>query len=211
MMASEHLRRRGPFLVAIVFEGGLVLLAWGIGWVVGESPWANLSWSAGDLGLGILATLPLLAAFALCVKLPGKAFARIRGICNEIIRPFFGACSVIELALISLVAGVAEEMLFRGVIQAALADALGLWPGIVAAGALFGAVHLITPTYGILATLVGIYLGWCYAANGNLLIVIVAHAFYDFLALVYLTRGPEFRVDCSPAQHDGRASFSPED
>jgi membrane protease YdiL (CAAX protease family) len=202
MMTSEQFRRWGPFLIAIVFEGGLVLLAWGIGWLVGESPWANLSWSAVDFGLGVLATLPLLAVFALCVKLPGKPLERIRQICKEVIRPFFGPCTVVELALISLVAGVAEEMLFRGVIQATLAEGLGLWPGIVAAGILFGAAHLLTATYGLLVTLVGIYLGWCYAANGNLLVVIVAHALYDFLALVYLTRAPEFKsVDGDSPEH----------
>ena len=81
-----------------------------------------------------------------------------------------------------------------GILQTALARWLGLWPGILAAGMLFGTVHLITLTYGILVTLVGIYLGWCYAASGNLLGVIVAHGLYDFLALAYLTRGPELKT-----------------
>ena len=38
----------------------------------------------------------------------------------------------------------------------------------------------------MLAGLIGIYLGWLLAATDNLLVPIVAHAAYDFLALVYL-------------------------
>ena len=56
------------------------------------------------------------------------------------------------------------------------------------ASAVFGLFHLVTPTYALLATIVGVYLGVCFAVTDNLLTVIVAHALYDFVALVYLTR-----------------------
>jgi len=197
-MANQWLRPWTPFFLAVVFEGSLGLLAWAIGGAVGQSPWENLSWNAGDFALGVAATVPLLAGFALCMRVPWQPLARIRQSYHEVIRPFFGASTMVELAVIAMVAGIAEEMLFRGVVQAAVGRWFGLWPGIVAASVLFGAVHLITVTYGILAALVGIYLGWSYIASGNLLVVIVAHALYDFLALVYLVRGPELR-DTSPS------------
>ena len=192
-MANEWPKRWTPFLLAVGFEGSLVLVAWVIGWAVGQSPWENLSWRPSDFILGIAATVPLLIVFAACVRLPWRPMARIRQICNEVIRFFFGSCSVAELAAISVMAGIAEEMLFRGLAQAALGRWLGLWPGILLASLLFGTVHLITVTYGIIVTFVGIYLGWCYAASGNLLVVIVAHALYDFLALVYLVRWPALK------------------
>jgi membrane protease YdiL (CAAX protease family) len=53
---------------------------------------------------------------------------------------------------------------------------------------LFGALHALTPTYAILATLAGAYLGSVWLITGNLLVVIIAHGFYDFIALVYLLR-----------------------
>ena len=53
---------------------------------------------------------------------------------------------------------------------------------------LFGAVHLITGTYGIIAAAIGLYLGLLWVASGNLLVPIVTHAAYDFVALVYLLR-----------------------
>ena len=52
--------------------------------------------------------------------------------------------------------------------------------------------NLITPTYGVLAALIGVYLGWVWLASGNLLAPVVAHALYDFVALVVLVRGPKW-------------------
>ena len=51
---------------------------------------------------------------------------------------------------------------------------------------LFGLAHALTRTYAVLATLVGFYLGFLFWLTGNLLAPILAHAVYDFVALVYL-------------------------
>jgi membrane protease YdiL (CAAX protease family) len=40
----------------------------------------------------------------------------------------------------------------------------------------------------VLAAAIGLYLGWLFDLSGNLLLVIVAHALYDFVILVYLQR-----------------------
>ena len=55
---------------------------------------------------------------------------------------------------------------------------------------LFGLMHFITPTYAVLATLMGAYLGLVWQWTGNLLAVVLMHALYDFLVLLYLLRGP---------------------
>jgi len=185
-MTNDWPRRWTAFWLAMIFEGSLGLLAWAIGWAVDQPPWQKLFWNPGDFVLGLVATVPLLAVFGLCVGASWRPLVRIRRICDEVIRPFFAASSVLELAAISGIAAVGEEMLFRGVMQAGLERWLGQWTGILASSVLFGAAHLITPTYGVLVTLEGIYLGWVYAASGNLMVVIVAHGLYDFLALVYL-------------------------
>ena len=51
-----------------------------------------------------------------------------------------------------------------------------------------GIMHPITPTYAVLATGVGVYLGVIFLLNENLLVVMLAHGLYDFIALLYLTR-----------------------
>ena len=106
--------------------------------------------------------------------------------------PLFRDCRLAELAIIATLAGIGEEMLFRGVIQAAAAQEIGgqrgVWLGLLLASVLFGLLHPITPTYAILAGLIGLYLGGLWLASGNLLTPVVAHGAYDFLALVYLVK-----------------------
>jgi hypothetical protein len=83
-------------------------------------------------------------------------------------------------------------MLFRGVIQNAIADQfvdpVGVAAGWIAASLLFGLLHWVTLSYAVLATLIGLYLGGLWIVTGNLLVPAVVHALYDFWALVYLVR-----------------------
>jgi membrane protease YdiL (CAAX protease family) len=125
----------------------------------------------------------------LCVCWPLGPLLRIKQLGVTVIKPLFAPCTLWDLALISLLAGFGEEMLFRGVLQAAFVDWLGTWPGVLAASVVFGLLHLLTPTYGVLAGLMGAYLGAVWLATDNLLTAITAHAVYDFLALVVVVRG----------------------
>jgi membrane protease YdiL (CAAX protease family) len=93
-------------------------------------------------------------------------------------------------------------MLFRGVVQGRLARWLGPWQGLAAASLLFGLLHPISLTYVLLAAAFGAYLGWFWMTTDNLLAVIVTHALYDFLALVYLLRRPRPMVPESTTQEE---------
>lgn len=189
-MRDTEIPRRQVLWLGILCEGGLAAMAWGLGWLLGHLPWDTLHWQARDALLGVAASLPMLLVFLLMLRWPIGPLGRIKQFSEEVIRPLFASCTVLDLAVISLLAGVGEEMLFRGVLQADFSQRWGLWTGIVAASLLFGALHPITPAYVVLAAGLGVYLGWLWVATGNLLVVIVAHAFYDFLALVFLLRGP---------------------
>ncbi len=109
---------------------------------------------------------------------------------HRLVVPLFQDASVLELALISLIAGIGEELLFRGLVQDGLATWLGgtvgICVGVAASSLVFGLAHALTTTYAVLATLVGVYLGILFLLTGNLLAPIAAHAVYDFLALIYL-------------------------
>ena len=85
-----------------------------------------------------------------------------------------------------MLAGIGEEALFRGIIQTTLADWLNQWVALAVASALFGLGHLVTPAYAVLAGLLGLYLGGLSMVFDNLLLAIVVHALYDFVALTYL-------------------------
>ena len=100
----------------------------------------------------------------------------------------FPAASVGQLALVATLAGVGEELLFRGVLQ----TILGWWmlpaASIVIASLLFGLAHALSKVYFLLATAIGLFLGGLTWYFNDLVAPIVAHAVYDFIALMYLTR-----------------------
>ncbi|MBX6311408.1 MAG: CPBP family intramembrane metalloprotease [Isosphaeraceae bacterium] len=171
-----------------LFELGLTAIAWGLGWLLGISPWASLRPEPRAVVLGAAATLPMLAAFLPLAHSSWPPLRRIRRFFEEEIRPLLGRCTLAALILLGLAAGVGEETLFRGVLQAALTRWLGTWPALALASLLFGLLHPITPAYLVLAALLGAYLGALWLASGNLLVPVVAHALYDILALVYLLR-----------------------
>jgi hypothetical protein len=194
-VSEAPLGRTWLVTLAVLFEGGLALVAWGAAWLFGEPLWARLDWSAEAAAWGVAATLPMLAVFGLCLQLRLPPLARIRRLCEEVIRPLFAPCGLAELALISLLAGLGEEALFRGVLQTVLARWLATWAAVVLTAVVFGLLHALTPTYALLATLMGAYLGVVWLVAGNLLVVILAHALYDFVVLVYLTRSPPLPSD----------------
>ena len=180
-------------LLAAVFEGVLAVAAIGLGWLVGQRPMEMLRWNLADAGWGTAATLLPLAMLWVCLKCPWRPFVELVRVVDELLVPMFRGCRLPELAVISVLAGLGEELLFRGVVQAAVADwmggQIGVWIGLAVAAVLFGLAHPMTFTYALLAALIGLYLGWIWiAADYNLLVPVVTHAVYDFLALVYLVK-----------------------
>ena len=197
--ADEDANRRDITLTGVLFEGALAAIALVIGWFVGYSPIqtieAELSAIPGHFVSvlhGILATVPLLALLLVMDRVPWRVFRELRQDVNQIVVPLFRNEPIHGLALISLMAGIGEEMLFRGLIQGGLyarsSTELGLWLAILTASVMFGLVHFLSATYALVATLVGCYLGWLYWYTGELITPMATHAVYDFLAMVYFVK-----------------------
>ncbi len=181
--------------LAILVEGGLIVVAWVVGWFFHTPPLATFQWDWLAALWGVLATLPMVGLFFVCLHVPWRPLQRIRHFVEDVFLPALASCSLLDLAGIALLAGLGEEMLFRGVLQGAFSRWMdNVWLGLVLASILFGLVHAITPTYALFATLLGLYLGWLWLVQGNLLLVVVAHALYDFFALVYLLRNHQHGV-----------------
>jgi uncharacterized protein len=160
-----------------------------LGWFFKSPPFAQLRWSLIDGAYGLAASVPMLLMFFACIRWPIGPLARIKSVADELIRPLFSGASLIDLAVLSFAAGFFEEMLFRGVVQPALAHSMGIVGGVAVASVLFGLLHPMTVTYTVLAALLGAYLGWLMIATQNLLTPIVAHAVYDWIALIVLLQG----------------------
>jgi len=192
-------------LVAAIFEGGLAVIAVGLGWLLDVDPMATLRFAWEHVGWALAATLPPLGLLWVCLICPWRPFRRLSRVVDEFMLPLVARCSLAELAVISTLAGLGEEMLFRGIVQAGIArwvekvsfpaawspptvEAIGVTAGLAAAAVLFGLAHRITNLYAVLAGLIGLYLGCLWLWTGNLLVPIAVHALYDFLALVYLVK-----------------------
>jgi membrane protease YdiL (CAAX protease family) len=180
-------------LVTAVVEGSLTPVAIVLGWLLGTPSLATLfhfDWRQALLG--VAAALPPLGLFWFCLLCPWRPFAEIAKITTDTLVPLFRDCSLMQLAIVSALAGLGEETLFRGVVQEAAAQWIGgtygVWLALLIAAVLFGLLHSITPMYAVMAGLIGLYLGGLWLACDNLLVPIVVHAVYDFVALVYLIR-----------------------
>lgn len=184
-----------------LFEGGLVLLAVVLGWLLAAPPVKLIRWTVDAAGVGVGASLPPLVIVLIAIRFPMRPFVRLIRVVDELLTPLFRASQAWELAAIALLAGFGEEMLFRGIVQLKLAqwigEPYGVWIALAGASILFGLLHLITPAYGVVAGLIGLYLGWLWIATDNLLVPILTHTVYDAVMLIYLVR---FRGQSLPAR-----------
>jgi membrane protease YdiL (CAAX protease family) len=98
---------------------------------------------------------------------------------------FIGLCMMVPLA---------EELVFRGVVQQIFAKNMGAVLGFVLAGIAFGTIHL-NPHLLISISFFGVFLGFVFYATGNLTYTIVAHSLFNTIALVQLTAMPPGQAD----------------
>jgi hypothetical protein len=190
----------GVIRAAIVFEGMIVLGAYVLGEIVERPPFGYVDWNLLDALWGILAAVPLLAVLLLAMRLPLSAVDRLREFSRDFLVPMFRDATWPQLAVVCALAGIGEEMLFRGLVQQGLSDAIsqpyGVAVGLLVASMTFGLAHAVTRGYAIAAGLVGLYLGGMLLLTGNLLVPMIAHAVYDLGAFVYL-----FRMERLQANH----------
>lgn len=184
---EETMDRKSLLLATLLVEGGLFLL--GLLLMGGPNSMQSkfyLSWNATVYAL--LSCIPMLAVLYLSVRTQWTPLFRLKQEIDEKVLPIFANCNILDLAIIALLAGTGEELLFRGWLQGALTSKFGIWVGILIVSLIFGLAHSLSITYAIYAFLTGLYLGVIYQVSGNLYIVMVIHALYDFIALVYLVR-----------------------
>lgn len=86
------------------------------------------------------------------------------------------------------VAVMAEELLFRGVLQSALIKRLGVWPGVLLTAGLFGAAHLpFSALFALLASIAGLGYGLAFLYSGRLSLAIALHAAVNLLHVLLLS------------------------
>jgi membrane protease YdiL (CAAX protease family) len=178
------------FKSACYFEASLVLVAVILGWIADIDPFQNIYFSETAVAYGLVGTIPLFLMFLALEKIQGESVVKIRELLLNTLGPGLHHYHWTDLFMLAAIAGISEELLFRGVIQPWIEASWGITAALIGSNVIFGLVHAVTPLYAVLATLVGIYLGLSldYGGERNLLIPIIIHGFYDFLAFVALMR-----------------------
>ncbi|MGI9458208.1 MAG: CPBP family intramembrane glutamic endopeptidase [Aeoliella sp.] len=189
-MRDNHNRDRPSLLTfAFLFEGSLAVIGALLAWLA-EVPLAKLLWPADitlALARGLMGTLLMMPLLVILLHARWRPIARLRRLVSRFVRQLFGDAPIWQLALIALVAGLGEEVLFRGAIQPLAIRATGPLVGLVITSLLFGLAHAASPTYFWLAAGVGLYLGAIAMATGEILSAVIIHSLYDFVALTCLS------------------------
>jgi len=176
------------FALAMLLESGLGFVGVGIAALAGISIAEQLQWSGEAIERGLLATLPMLLMLGLLMRSKWPPIAEVRQHVERIVRELFAHSSWVEIAAISAAAGLGEEILFRGALQPWIASWTHPLIALAVVSLLFGLAHAASTSYFVIATLMGGYFGWLAMNFDDLVAPIVAHAVYDFVALMIFQR-----------------------
>ena len=114
---------------------------------------------------------------------------KFKAMFEELYKQLVVAHSVPELLwvifIIALIPAVAEEFMFRGLIQRSFENGLNPVRGVILTGIIFGAYHL-NPFSFIPLVIIGIYLGFLTLRSGSIWVSVVTHFFNNMLACLSL-------------------------
>jgi membrane protease YdiL (CAAX protease family) len=151
------------------------------------------------LGQGLAAAIPIVIVIELIRHIPWEPIRELERLTEQGMVKSLLELTPWELIVISICAGIGEELLFRGWMMYWLADGLSLLApeipsqtllivALAVSSLVFGFFHPITKLYVVLATLMGVYFGLLVIWTGNLLVPITAHAAYDAAQLLLTKR-----------------------
>ncbi len=95
-----------------------------------------------------------------------------------------------QIIVISILAGLGEEMLMRGLIQVYLQTLVSPVFAVFIASLIFGLMHFMSLAYVMLTFVGGLILGLAFYLSNSLLLVVIAHAVYDVCAFAMIVKYP---------------------
>lgn len=181
-----------PTLGFFVRNATLVLLAgWAFSTVLTPqwSYFGTLGWPAIPLGLG--SGIVLFLGISGLTQLPGVQTAEYAQL-KRLMYRFFYDIGWRGIFVLSLLAGIGEELLFRVFLQTIVAEWLTPTVGILLVSIVFGAMHFLTATYMLVTMLIGVLLGVLYHLTGSAVLIMAMHFSYDVAAFTLLVKFPHF-------------------
>ena len=158
--------------LAVVFESSLVVVACAVGWLFHIHVWTSLQPNVVAAVAGTFGAVPPFVLLLATERFQIPALERIKSVLLETLGPPLLACRWYEVVVLAAVAGIGEEFLFRGALQPLFerwmaATGYGLAFGLILSNVIFGLLHFVTPTYALLAALMGLYFGLLLDAAGR--------------------------------------------
>lgn len=187
--------------VGVIVEGGLILVALALayfGLYDHSQPLKEIDWPTCQRALvwGTVASLPMLVYLVVFHFWTPVFLQPMQEFVVENLYPVFRGSTIFEMLLLSLMAGFCEELLFRWCLQGGISSLLesragqpaSLAIGLLVASILFGLCHWVNTSYGMTTLFVGAFLGLTMIWSGSFLVPAMAHAIFDFVALIYISR-----------------------
>lgn len=153
-------------------------------------------WPTGaDLGMGLghgvaaflVINLGFSAALQVITRITGGTMPEVQETLREAVQD--GQIGLLVIVSAVVVAPIAEELFFRGLLFQGVRRALGPWPGIGISAFLFGLAHyqagnLQGTLYAVLVlTSFGMYLAWVFDRRRSIATPILMHATFNGLAV----------------------------
>ncbi|MHB9035373.1 MAG: CPBP family intramembrane glutamic endopeptidase [Armatimonadota bacterium] len=146
-------------------------------------PRVALKWGFG----GYLAALPFLGAAVAMTQLLDRTIFRNLHTPEHPLVPYFmggGASSfVVVFILGAVIAPLAEETFFRGVLYGALRDGMGVWGAAVISAIIFALGHPI-PAYFLPILVLGVVFALVREKTGSLVPSMIAHSIHNSVAMI---------------------------
>jgi membrane protease YdiL (CAAX protease family) len=181
---------QGPISFKQVLPSALIILLLGIILSVAAAPWqwfGKYGWLAIPVG-AILGSLIYLLGFLFSCSRWTKtnSMQELLISLHQLFREFTWP----QIIVVSLLAGVGEELLIRGVLQSFLVSNLGAIWGILSASLIFGLLHFMTKTYVLLTFALGLLFGIAFHYTDSIVLVMVGHTVYDIIAFTLIVKFP---------------------
>ena len=119
---------------------------------------------------------------------------RLRPVSMEVVmqnlRAMFLNLTWPQIIVLSVLAGIGEELLLRAWLQTWLHTKTGPWLAIFLASLVFGLLHFMNIAYVLITFVAGVVLGVAFYYSNSLILVATAHVVYDVCAFAMIVKFP---------------------
>lgn len=164
-------------------EALLALVGLSLAWGFSVPLFMEVTTRAVVLALGVTGILLVVNFFLYRAGRRWEGASGVYAFLEDDVFPLFRGASVAQIVVLGSLAGLGEEIFFRGLLQ----PVIGLPAASLVFGLLHGPARRLWPL-AAWAVVMGAVLGALYQLTGNLLVPILIHGLYDGIALEYVSR-----------------------